>query len=138
MHLQRRNFHVCFPREVRCEAGEGDLGEREGTGGCSGRRADVGTCRMVRGSDGGLLQEEPEPVEWKALAVGAEGMVNCEHMLALLTNCFAETLGVAGGSARYVGSGFKSHTLRSWPAWTCGRRSTWPHRPWCQGYRLAW
>ena len=59
----------------------------------------------------GLLQEEPELVEWKALAVGAEGMVNCEHMQALLTIFFAETLGVAGGSARDVGSGVQvTHT----------------------------
>ena len=30
----------------------------------------------------GLLQEEPEPVEWRELHVGAERSVNCEHMQA--------------------------------------------------------
>ena len=33
-----------------------------------------------------LLHEQKEPVEWKALHVGAERGINCEHMQALLTN----------------------------------------------------
>ena len=80
------NSTFGFPREVRCEAGEGDLGEREVRGGDFGRRADVSTCRTVRGSDGGAVARRAKPVEWKALAFGVEEMVHCEHMLALLTN----------------------------------------------------
>ena len=34
----------------------------------------------------GLLHEEPEPIEWKELHVGAERRTNCEHLHALLTN----------------------------------------------------
>ena len=30
----------------------------------------------------GLLQEEPEPIEWKDLHVGAKRGVNCEHRQA--------------------------------------------------------
>ena len=32
-----------------------------------------------------LLRQEKKPVEWKALHVGAQRGVNCEHMQALLT-----------------------------------------------------
>ena len=33
-----------------------------------------------------LLEQDGEPEEWKKLNVGAERRVNCEHMLALVTN----------------------------------------------------
>ena len=128
--LQRRNFHVWFSsRSVMRSWGLG----RFRAVALMSVLAEWHAAVMV-----GLLQEERELIEFKELAVGAESRVNSEHMQALLTNILQRHWEWQVDRRDTWDLGFKSHTLRSWPAWTCGRRSTWPHRPWCQGYRLAW
>ena len=54
----------------------------------------------------GLLQEEPELIEWKELHVGGgEGGGQLRAHAGMIDKSIAKTLGVAGGSVRCVGSG---------------------------------
>ena len=48
----------------------------------------------------GLLHEEPEPLGWKELHVGAERCINCEHMHGVIDEYSTAALGVAGRSTR--------------------------------------
>ena len=132
---------MVFVEKSDAKLENGDLG-REGGGGEGVRAVALMSVLAERHAAVmvGLLQEEREPIEFKELAVGAESRVNCQHMQALLAKKICRDTGSGRwiGEIREIWGSFKSHTLRSWPAWTCGRRSTWPHRPWCQGYRPAW
>ena len=68
-------------KEPTCETGKGDSGLRGQAIAMMSVLAKWYAAVVV-----GLLQEEPEPVEWRELYVGAEIGVSCEHVQALSTN----------------------------------------------------
>ena len=80
-------------------------------GGGSGRRADVCTCRTVRGSDGGAVARRAGACRMEGVGRWSGGDGQLQAHAGTVDDFFAETLGVAGGSARYVGSGVQvTHT----------------------------
>ena len=64
----------------------------------------------------GLLHEEPEPIEWKELHVGAERCITCEHMHGVIDEYSTAAVEVAGRSARCQASG-----VLHVPDCVCGR-----------------
>ena len=82
-----------------------------------------------------LLQEEPEPVEWKELHIGSGEGDQLRAYPGVIDKRTAEALGMARGSSGRLGSRvfFKCQTafVASFDVRTA---LTWPHRVRCQGH----
>ena len=99
---------------------------RRASGRGSGHCVDDGVGEVVS-CDGGMLQEESEPVEWRDLHVGCERGANCEKMQALLSYVLQRHW---SGKRTQGMAGFQGFTVpdNTWPAWMCDRPLAWPNQ----------